>query len=51
MRLPRETISSDLLEQVPSLEYDAQPREIRKPEITVSEAAAHLAGRLHLHLN
>jgi hypothetical protein len=51
MRLPRETISSDLLEQVPSLEYDAQPREIRKPEITVSEAAAHLAGRLHLHLD
>jgi len=51
MSLPGPTISSDLLEQVPPLTYDAQPREVRKPEITVSEAAAHLAARLHLHLD
>jgi hypothetical protein len=36
---------------VPSIEYDAFPREIRKPKITVSAAAAHLASRLHLHLD
>jgi hypothetical protein len=51
MSLPSQKISSDLLEQAPSLAYDAQPREIHKPEISVSEATAHLAARLHLHLD
>jgi hypothetical protein len=51
MSLPARKISSDLLEPAPSLAYDAQPREILKPEITVSEATAHLAARLHLHLD
>jgi hypothetical protein len=51
MRLPAHRITRDLLENVPPIEYDALPREIRKPEITVSEAAAHLAARLHLHLD
>jgi hypothetical protein len=51
MGLPGQRISSELLEHAPSLAYDAQPREILKPEITVSEAAAHLAARLHLHLD
>ena len=32
----------------PSLEYDGYPREVSKPGIDVSEAAAHLASRLHL---
>jgi hypothetical protein len=50
MRLP-EQISPELLEAVPPIEYDALPRETRKPEITVSEATAHLAARLHLHLD
>lgn len=27
------------------------PRDVRKPEITVSAAAAHLAAALHLHLD
>ena len=50
MGLSRHRISAEDL-AVPSIEYDAFPREIRKPEITVSEAAAHLASRLHLHLD
>ena len=44
-------LSPELLEDVPSITYDAFPREIRKPEITVTEAAAHLASRMHLHLD
>ncbi|MFL6107768.1 MAG: hypothetical protein ACJ716_06865 [Marmoricola sp.] len=39
------------LEGAPSIEYADFPREIRKPEITVSDAAAHLAAQLHLHLD
>jgi hypothetical protein len=35
----------------PSLQFDHYPREVRKPEIEVSDAAAHLASRLHLHLD
>jgi hypothetical protein len=35
----------------PSLEYDAFPREVRKPEIAVDEAAARIANALHLHLD
>ena len=35
----------------PSLEFDQYPREVPKPEIEVSDAAAHLAARLHLHLD
>jgi hypothetical protein len=50
MGLPA-SITTDLMEQVPPLEFEALPREVRKPEITVSEAAAHLASRLHLHLD
>lgn len=44
-------ITPELLGEVPSLEFDELPREVLKPEITVSEAAAHLAARLHLHLD
>ena len=44
-------ISPELLERVPSIEYDEFPREVRKPEITVSAAAAHLVSRMHLHLD
>jgi hypothetical protein len=49
--VPEQLILPDDLERVPSIEYDAFPREIRKPEITVDEATAHLAARLHLHLD
>ena len=51
MGLPEQRISPDLVEQVPSLDYEDFPREVRKPEITVSEATALLASRLHLHLD
>jgi hypothetical protein len=51
MGLPQQRISPEDLAQAPSIEFDDYPREIRKPEITVSDAAAHLASRLHLHLN
>ena len=51
MGMPERRISPESLGQVPSIEFEEFPREILKPEITVSEAAAHLASRLHLHLN
>jgi hypothetical protein len=35
----------------PSLEYADFPREVVKREIAVTEAAARLAGALHLHLD
>jgi hypothetical protein len=51
IRVPAQPLSPDLLADVPPIRYDARPREARKPEITISEAAAHLASRLHLHLD
>jgi hypothetical protein len=35
----------------PSLTYDEFPHQAHKPDIEVSDAAAHLASRLHLHLD
>ncbi len=35
----------------PSLAYDDFPRDVRKRDIRVSDAAARLAGALHLHLD
>ena len=35
----------------PSLEYADFPREVRKREIAVTDAAARLANALHLHLD
>ena len=37
--------------RVPSLHFDEYPREVAKRDIEVSEAAARLAGALHLHLD
>jgi hypothetical protein len=51
MGLPAPSISVAALTGAPSIEYADFPREIRKPEITVTDAAAHLASRLHLHLD
>ena len=51
MQWPDRPITTEALVAVPSIEFDDFPREIHKPEITVSEAAAHLASRLHLHLD
>jgi len=49
---PRSTVDPIALTMpAPSLEFDKFPREVAKPRIEVSEAAAHLASRLHLHLD
>ena len=52
LALPRQRIDeAALAERAPSLTYDVYPRDLAKPQIEVSEAAAHLASRLHLHLD
>lgn len=51
MGIPDQRASLDAIGTAPSIEYADFPREILKPEITVSDAAAHLASRLHLHLD
>jgi hypothetical protein len=49
--LPRQTVDNRAVTMpAPSIAYEAF-QEVRKPEIEVSEAAAHLAARLHLHLD
>ena len=35
----------------PSILFEDYPREVRKPSIEVSEAAARLAAAIHLHLD
>jgi hypothetical protein len=35
----------------PSILFEDYPREVKKPTIEVSEAAARLAAALHLHLD
>jgi len=50
--LPRKRIdNSSLTMPTPSLEFDTFPHQVHKPDIEVSDAAAHLASRLHLHLD
>ena len=50
--LPRlERAARAAVEPAPSIHYDDFPQEVRKREITVSEAAARLANSLHLHLD
>ena len=49
--LPRRIDESTITMPAPSLAFEEYPREVRKPEIEVSEAAAHLAARLHLHFD
>lgn len=52
MGLPQERIDHIAFTMpAPSLEFDRQPRDLPKPEIEVSDAAAHLASRMHLHLD
>jgi hypothetical protein len=51
MGLDGPRISVRNIDRPPSIEYDAFPREIRKPEITVDDATALLAAQLHLHLD
>ena len=50
--LPRQRIDNTAVTMpAPSILFEQYPREVHKPEIEVSEAAAHLASRLHLHLD
>ena len=50
--VPRQRLDhSRVTMPAPSLDYAAYPREVRKPVIDVDAAAAHLASRLHLHLD
>lgn len=50
--LPGQRVDSiALTSPAPSLTFDQFPRDVHKPQIEVSEAAAHLASRLHLHLS
>jgi hypothetical protein len=52
LNLPRHRIDDAAVTMpAPSLEFEQFPREVRKREIRVSDAAAHLASRLHLHLD
>jgi hypothetical protein len=50
--LPRQRIDAELVTMpAPSLVVDEFLHESRKSQIEVSEAAAYLASRLHLHLD
>ena len=54
--LPHQRVSDTIDEAVvtmpaPSLEADGYAEAPHKPQIEVSEAAAYLASRLHLHLD
>lgn len=50
LRLRRAAVRA-VAAEVPSLHFDDYPREVRKRDIAVSEAAARLANALHLHLD
>jgi hypothetical protein len=53
MHLPAQRVvrPEAVIGPAPSLAYDAFPHPAHKPGIEVSDAAAHLASRLHLHLD
>ena len=52
MRLPQlRDVTPHVMGDAPSIAYADFPREVRKSEITISDAAARLAGKLHLHLD
>ncbi|MDF9715946.1 hypothetical protein INN71_16260 [Nocardioides sp. ChNu-153] len=44
---PAARLARAALRPAPSLAYDDQPREVRKPEIAVSAAAARLASAIY----
>ena len=48
LRLDR--VARAAVEDPPGLQYDDHPREVA-PDVSVSAAAARLAGSLHLHLD
>ncbi|MGZ4436509.1 MAG: hypothetical protein ACXVWU_13785 [Nocardioides sp.] len=46
-----ERAAAAAVEPAPSILFEDYPREVKKPTIEVSEAAARLAAALHLHLH
>ena len=46
-----ERVARAAVRPAPSLEYADFPREVRKREIRVDEAAPRIANALHLHLD
>ncbi len=44
-------VEAALRRPAPSIRYEDFPREVPKPTIEVTEAAARLAAALHLHLD
>ena len=46
-----ERLAERAVAPAPSLRFDDYPREVRKQDIRIDEAAARLAGALHLHLD
>jgi hypothetical protein len=52
LRLERlEGMATAAVRPAPGISYDDYPREVRKREIRVDEAAQRLANALHLHLD
>jgi hypothetical protein len=39
------------VEDAPSIRFEDYPREVRKRDVDVSDAAARIANALHLHLD
>ena len=50
-RTPGERTLRAAVRPAPSLRFEDYPREVVKPTVEVSEAAARLAAALHLHLD
>jgi len=50
LRLER-AVTKATTEQPPSLHFEDYPRDLPKRDIAISDAAARLAGALHLHLD
>ena len=46
-----ERVARAAVEGAPSLRFEDYPREVRKRGIDISDAAARLAGAMHLHLD
>jgi hypothetical protein len=50
-RTPAERAAHSAVRPAPSILFEDYPRDVKKPEIAVSEAAARLAAAMHLHLD
>jgi hypothetical protein len=56
LRLPRRSTPAERTVRaaggpVPSIRFEDYPRDVKKPTIAVSDAAARLGASLHLHLD